>query len=148
MPGLREAKTDSITRGALARLTGCNKETVRYYENIGMLPAPNRSAAGYRLYDQEHVKRLQFILRAKKLGFSSGTIQSLLDVSDGGDQATRAEVKALTETHIEEVTEKIRDLQELKDRLVEISSHCDGARESAAQCPILITLFDEQDAKA
>ena len=132
-----------LTRGKLARLTGCNAETIRYYERTGLLKEPQRSPSGYRLYDEEHVKALKFIQRAKDLGFSTARIRGFLELS--GDRAlhTRAEVKQLTEQHIQEVTKKIRDLTKLKKSLSQISSHCDGSGQTAESCPILVSLFDE-----
>ena len=129
-----------LTRGKLAAQTGCNIETIRYYEKVGIIPNPERTPAGYRVYDEEHIKRLQFILRAKELGFSAERIRELLNLSDEAAH-TRAEVKSLTEQHIREVSHKIRDLKKLKKRLDEISSHCDGSNRSAKTCPILISLF-------
>ena len=133
-----------LTRGRLAARTGCNAETIRYYEKIGLIPAPARNASGYRNYDQEHVRRLNFIQRARSLGFSGEQIQSLLDLSLVGAEHTRAEVKSLTETHIDDISTRIADLQKIKRRLRQISSHCDGSGESAQTCPILATLFEEK----
>jgi len=133
----------SITRGQLAKQTGCNSETVRYFEKIGLLQEPPRSASGYRLYEEAHLRRLKFIQRAKALGFSTEQVRQLITLSDSSDQHTRAEVKSLTEAHIKEVSEKIRDLQKLKKNLNEISSHCDGSHGSAKNCPILDSLFSE-----
>ena len=129
-----------LTRGKLAAQIGCNIETIRYYEKVGIIPEPERTPVGYRVYDEEHVKRLQFILRAKELGFSPERIRELLNLSDEATH-TRAEVKSLTEQHIQEVSRKIRDLTKLKKRLNAISSHCDGSDKSAKSCPILISLF-------
>ena len=142
MPGWREIPTDMFTRGKLAKATGCNIETVRYYEKIELLPNPPRSSSGYRLYDENHLRILKFIQRAKTLGFSTDRIRELLQLSDVQGHHTRSEVKSLTEEHIKEVSEKIRDLQKLKKRLDQISSHCDGSNKSAENCPIMISLFD------
>ncbi|MBI1234393.1 MAG: MerR family DNA-binding transcriptional regulator, partial [Alphaproteobacteria bacterium] len=57
-----------LKRAQLARQTGCNLETIRYYEKIGMMPEPPRTASGYRVYDEAHVARLRFILRGRELG--------------------------------------------------------------------------------
>ena len=130
----------TLTRGKLAARTGCNIETIRYYEKVGIIPEPERTPAGYRVYDDEHVKRLQFILRAKELGFSAERIRGLLNLLDEATH-TRAEVKSLTEQHIQEISHKIKDLKKLKKRLDEISSHCDGSDKSAKSCPILISIF-------
>jgi MerR family mercuric resistance operon transcriptional regulator len=132
-----------LTRGKLATETGCNIETIRYYEAIGLIPAPERTPSGYRSYSEEHLRRLNFIQRARALGFTSDKIQGLLELTESGGNHTRAEVKALTEAHIEDIAEKIRDLQKIKKRLSQISSFCDGSSESAAGCPILESLFDD-----
>ena len=132
-----------LTRGKLAARTGCNIETIRYYEATGLLPAPARTAAGYRVYNDDHLRRLNFIQRAKSLGFSSEQIRELLHLSDPGKDHTRAAVKSLTQAHIETIGDKIRDLQRIKRRLSQISSFCDGSAKSADTCPILVSLFDE-----
>ena len=139
----RREYTDMLTRGKLATATGCNIETIRYYENIGLLPQPDRTAAGYRRYDEEHLRRLRFIQRAKALGFSSAQIHSLLELTDSDGHHTRADVKSLTEAHIDEISARIRDLQKIKRRLSQISSFCDGSDESAQTCPIIESLFDQ-----
>jgi len=131
-----------LTRGKLAKLTGCNGETIRYYESIGLLPRPARTAAGYRNYDEEHLRRLKFVQRTKALGFSSEQVRELLELSDPREGHTRAEVKSLTEAHIDAIAGKIRDLQRIKRRLSQISSYCDGSSKSAETCPILESLFE------
>jgi MerR family mercuric resistance operon transcriptional regulator len=133
-----------LTRGKLSEQSGCNPETIRYYERVGLLPEPPRSESGYRMYDDSHVSRLRFIQRARELGFSAERVRDLLSLSDNPEEHTRAEVKQLTEAHIQEIRKKIVDLQRLKKRLNAISSHCDGAMESTSECPILISLFSEQ----
>lgn len=132
-----------LTRGKLAIQTGCNIETIRYYESIGLMPEPARSASGYRQYGDEHLRRLNFIQRARALGFTGDKIQDLLELNDNDGSHTRADVKSLTEAHIEEIAQKIRDLQKIKKRLRQISSFCDGSGKSAKTCPILESLFDE-----
>jgi MerR family mercuric resistance operon transcriptional regulator len=132
-----------LTRGKLAAQTGCNGETIRYYENIGLMPEPARTASGYRAYNDEHLRRLNFIQRARALGFASEQIRELLELSDPAADHTRAEVKSLTEAHIEAISRKIADLQRIKRRLSQISSYCDGSAKSAGGCPILESLFDD-----
>ncbi|MFT5260790.1 MAG: MerR family mercuric resistance operon transcriptional regulator [Saprospiraceae bacterium] len=133
----------TITRGKLAEQTGCHAETIRYYEKVGLLSEPDRSPAGYRIYSDEHVKQLKFILRSKALGFSAERIRSLVELSNTADNHTRAEVKSVTADHIEEISLKIKDLQKLKSQLSKLSAHCDGSSKSAESCPILISLLDE-----
>ena len=132
-----------LTRGKLAARTGCNPETIRYYETIGLIPAPARTAAGYRSYSDEHLRRLNFILRARALGFSSDQVRELIELSDPGSDHTRAEVKTLTEGHIDAIGSKIADLERIRQRLSQISSYCDGSNQHAASCPILESLFEE-----
>ena len=71
--------------GALSGRTGCSIETIRYYERIGLLPAPPRSAGGHRVYDDDHLKRLTFIRRGRALGFTLDQVRGLLGLVDGGD---------------------------------------------------------------
>ena len=132
-----------LTRGKLATQTGCNIETIRYYEATGLPPAHARNAWGYRIYGADHLRRLNFIQRAKSLGFSSEQVRELLDLHDPGDNHTRAAVKSLTASHIDAIADKIRDLQRIKRRLSLISSYCDGSAQSADTCPILESLFDD-----
>ena len=132
-----------LTRGRLATRTGCNIETIRYYEKIGLMPAPARTASGYRTYSDEHLRRLNFIQRARALGFSGEQIRGLLELTEAGANKTRADVKALTQAHIDEISLKIKDLQRIRKRLSQISSFCDGSSQSASTCPILESLFDD-----
>jgi len=132
-----------LTRGKLATQTGCNIETIRYYETIGLIPAPARTTSGYRAYSHEHLRRLNFIQHARSLGFSSEQTRGLLDLTEAEGNKTRADVKSLTETHIDEISQKIKNLQKIKKRLQQISSFCDGSEESASTCPILESLFDD-----
>jgi MerR family mercuric resistance operon transcriptional regulator len=132
-----------LTRGKLATQTGCNIETIRYYETIGLLPVPARTASGYRAYSDEHLRRLNFIQRARLLGFSSEQTRGLLDLTEAEGNKTRADVKSLTEAHIDEISQKIKDLQKIKKRLRQISSFCDGSGKSASTCPILESLFED-----
>lgn len=126
-----------LQRAALARRTGCNLETIRYYEKIGMLPDPPRTASGYRVYDDDHVSRLRFILRSRELGFSIDEIRGLLHLVDGGNQ-TCAEVKERTERHLIDVRSKIADLRRIERVLSATAAKCSG--EEVPQCPILDAL--------
>ena len=143
-------KSVSLTvykRGQLAKLTRCNSETIRYYEKINLLPEPTRGSNGYRYYNNDHLQRLGFIMKSKSLGFSNDKIRELLEISRGIGQHTRAEAKALTESHLEQVRQRISDLKKIETTLSQISHQCDGANESADHCPILLSLFDQNLAK-
>lgn len=126
-----------LQRAELARLTGCNLETIRYYEKTGMIPDPPRTAAGYRVYDERHAARLRFILRARELGFSLREVRGLLDLVDGGTQ-TCAEVKERTERHQADVRAKIADLTRIEEVLTATAAQCSG--EDVPECPVLEAL--------
>lgn len=126
-----------LKRAALARCTGCNLETTRYYEKIGIMPEPPRTASGYRVYDETHVARLRFILRARELGFSIEEIRGLLALVDGGTQ-TCSEVKERTERHLAEVRTKIADLKRIEKVLATTAAQCSG--EQVPECPVLEAL--------
>jgi len=127
----------SLTRGELARATGCNIETIRYYEKTGMLPDPPRTGAGYRVYSAGHVARLRFILRARELGFSMDDIRGLLGLEDGA-APTCAVVKERTERHLADVRAKIADLKRMEAILAKTVAQCSGA--DVPDCPVLETL--------
>src|SRR5258708_3286277 len=131
-------KVNGLHRGELARKTGCNLETIRYYEKIGMMPDPSRTAAGYRVYDQGHVSRLRFILRARELGFSIEEVRGLLTLVDRGTQ-TCAEVKERTENHLADVRAKIRDLKRIEHILAATAAQCSG--DQVPECPVLDALL-------
>ena len=126
-----------ILRAQLARRTGCNLDTVRYYEKVGLLPAPARNANGYRVYSPELVQRLQFILRARDLSFAMDEIRSLLSLTDVGAQ-TCAEVMGRTQAHLDDVRRRIADLQKIEAALATTLDKCTG--DDVAECPILDAL--------
>lgn len=126
-----------LQRAGLAQRTGCNLETIRYYEKIGMMPDPPRTASGYRIYDDGHVSRLRFILRARELGFAIEQTRGLLDLVDGGTQ-TCAEVKERTERHLADVRAKIADLRRIEKVLASTAAQCSG--DEVPECPVLDAL--------
>ena len=130
-------RESGFTRGDLARATGCNIETIRYYENTGLLPDPPRTAAGYRIYSAAHATRLRFILRARELGFSMEDIRGLMGLEDGA-APTCAEVKERTERHLADVRAKIADLRRIEKVLSVTVARCSG--EDVPDCPVLETL--------
>ncbi|EFI53235.1 MULTISPECIES: MerR family transcriptional regulator [Afipia] len=129
-----------LQRAELARRTGANLETVRYYEKVGLLPPPPRTAAGYRSYDRAHERRLSFVLRARELGFSLEEVRALLRLVDERDQPC-AEASRLAATHLVNVRTKIADLQRMEGVLKRVLAQCgDGRR---PDCPLIETLFRE-----
>lgn len=131
---LRNAKKTPIRRGELAKLTGCNLETIRYYEKIGLMTDTPREENGYRAYDENLVRRLRFILRARELGFTVEQIRGLLALTDGGHQ-TCTEVKARTLEHLDDIHTKILDLKRIERVLTKTADRCSGR--NVPECPIL-----------
>ena len=128
-----------MRRGELANLSGCNVETVRFYEKQGLLPAPPRTAGGHRDYAPEHLKRLTFIRRSRELGFTLGEVRGLLALVDGSDW-TCAEVRAMTLDHLADVRRKIADLEKIARTLEDMAAQCDGGAVPA--CPIVDALLE------
>ena len=124
--------------GGLTERTGCKVETIRYYERIGLLPAPPRSAGRHRVYGRDHLKRLTFIRRARCLGFALAEVRELLDLADGG--AGCAQVKQVTLAHLGDVKRKLADLRRLEKVLKNMAAECDGG--DVPDCPILDALFE------
>jgi MerR family mercuric resistance operon transcriptional regulator len=130
-----------MQRAELAERTGCNLETVRYYEKVGLLPEPPRTAGGYRNYDATHERRIRFILRARELGFSLHEIRELLHLVDERDQPC-ADVRAVAAAHLDDVRAKIADLRRMERVLKDVVARCaDG---SQPECPLIETLFRER----
>ncbi|MFC0282691.1 helix-turn-helix domain-containing protein [Camelimonas abortus] len=134
-----------LTIGELARRAGSNVETVRYYERIGMLPAPARSAANYRLYDHGHLRRLNFILRARRLGFSLEQVRALLELA-GRAGAPCAAVHDIARAHRDEIDRKIADLAALRAELDGLLAHAHAG--VIGECRIIEALSPELDGAA
>jgi MerR family mercuric resistance operon transcriptional regulator len=130
-----------LLRAQLAKLTGCNLETIRYYEKVGLLPPPPRSANGYRVYSPDLVQRLQFILRARDMGFAMEETRSLLSLTDSGMQ-TCAEVKHKTEAHLADVRQRIANLRRIEALLSQTAAQCSG--DNVPECAILDILRPEE----
>ncbi len=131
-----------ITIGKVADRTGCNIETIRYYEKEGLLPEPPRSSGGHRLYSQHLVERLVFIRRARQLGFSMLEIKQLHAIVDG-EVVSCERVKSIADEHLEEISLKIVDLTRMQTILRELSHQCSG--EDVPECPIISALQGSGD---
>lgn len=130
------------TIGKLSKRTGVNIETIRYYEKIGLLPQPPRSPGGHRLYDEAHLKRLNFVRRSRELGFTLEEVRNLLRLVDHG--LTCGEVHAAALTHLDGIRRKIADLRRLERTLSETAARCQGG--DTPDCPIIDTLFERAQA--
>ncbi|OEJ64954.1 MerR family transcriptional regulator [Magnetovibrio blakemorei] len=133
-----------FTIGHMAAASGCNVQTVRYYEQIGILPAADRTAGNQRLYDQNHVDRARFVRRSRELGFSLDQIRQLLKLSDDPDQPCD-EVDAIVLAHLDAVDEKIARLKQFRKELSRMASDCAGGKVS--QCRIISALATTQPNK-
>jgi Cu(I)-responsive transcriptional regulator len=129
-----QANPPSINIGDAARASGVTAKMIRHYESIGLVPAPRRTDAGYRLYSEREVRVLQFIHRGRALGFSLDQIRNLLALWEDKGRAS-ADVRALAQTHIEELDRKIAEMAAMRRTLVSLAASCYGDARSA--CPIL-----------
>jgi Cu(I)-responsive transcriptional regulator len=120
--------------GEAAQASGVSAKMIRHYEAIGLLPAAKRKASGYRVYDEQDVRLLQFIHRGRALGFSLDRIAELLALWQDKDRAS-FEVRRLAEQHIDELNRKIDELQAMKRTLETLARSCHGDQRS--DCPIL-----------
>ncbi len=123
--------------GELGRATTTKVETIRYYEQTGLLPAPARTSGNYRSYGEVHLARLSFIRRARDLGFSIDQVRALLDLSDDRTRDC-ATVDRIATEHLREVDRKIADLSALRRELSALIASCDGG--TVAECRILEAL--------
>ncbi|MDO7836814.1 helix-turn-helix domain-containing protein [Sphingobium sp. HBC34] len=131
------AVSERLTIGKLGSATGTKVETIRYYEQIGLLPAPARSAGNYRTYQGEHLRRLSFIRRARDLGFSIDQVRELMGLADRREQSCMA-VNVIANQHRDAITRKIADLTALAGELDTLIESC--SRNTVADCRIIEAL--------
>jgi Cu(I)-responsive transcriptional regulator len=131
------AKPGTLTIGTLAAATAAKVETIRYYERIGLMPKPARSAGNYRTYDRAEVARLRFIRRARDLGFTIEQIRVLLDLADQRERDCTV-VDAVAREHLLAIERKIADLDALRSELRALLDRCAGG--TIADCRIIEAL--------
>lgn len=131
----------TFTIGKIAKAAGLGVETVRFYERLGLIAEPGRSGSGYRQYRPETVRRLQFIVRAKALGFTLQEIGKLLDLR-ATPGAGCADVQARAEAKITDIEERIAQLNAMKRVLGELVAQC-RSEGPLSECPILDALNEE-----
>ena len=127
--------------GEMSRRTGVNIETVRYYEKIGLMPKPNRSEGGNRLYNGVQLQRLFFIKRCREIGFSQSEIKTLLSMVDH-ENISCAEVHNVATAHAADIRQKIKDLRKLEKVLTQMANEC--SRGDVPECPIIEALFEHK----
>jgi Cu(I)-responsive transcriptional regulator len=126
-----------LTIGRLAQAAGVQVETVRWYEKVGVLASPTRTAGNYRVYDSSDLDRLSFVRRARNLGFSLDQVKTLLNLADDVGQHC-GRVDEIADAHLREVDRKIADLQALRHELAAVIASCSGGR--MAECRIIEAL--------
>lgn len=123
--------------GALSKSTGAKIDTIRYYERIGLLASPRRTQGRHRAYAREHLRELNFIRRARELGFSLNDIRALINLRRAGNEACLP-AREITLRHLTEVQGKIASLRNLERALTTVTACCNP--DAQASCPIIDAL--------
>lgn len=131
----------AMTSGAAADEAGVNKETLRFYERIGLIEEPPRDASNYRQYPPETVRRVKFIKRAQNLGFTLEEIETLLDLEEG-QAGDREEVLEFAEEKLQDIERQLRELRRLDRVLSDLVEDCRSG-DSYDSCPLIEVLTGE-----
>ena len=131
--------SEFVTIGHAAARAGCKVQTVRYYEQIGILPEPVRTGGNQRLYSETHLQRLIFVRHAREMGFPLGAIRDLLGLADDPEHSCEA-ADAIAREQLEQVNRRITHLQALKQELERMIKHCRGG--AIADCRVIEVLGD------
>ncbi len=129
----------TLTIGQLSKETHCKVPTIRYYEEISLMPAPLRTAGNQRRYGPEHVGRLNFIQHCRELGFRQKEIRDLLRLTEQPNQSCESVTK-IARTHLDELNQRIARLATLKLELERMIEVCHGGQ--VADCRIIEGLAD------
>ena len=130
----------AMNLGAAAKASGVSAKMIRHYESVGLFPEASRSEAGYRQYIARDVNTLRFIRHSRDLGFSIAQIRELLGLWQDRRRPSR-QVKALAQAHIQELEQKLQELQAMKATLEHLVHCCHG--DERPDCPILEALAQE-----
>jgi len=125
--------------GEAARVSGVKIPTIRYYEQVGLLPEPPRSEGNRRLYDEARLRRLTFIRHARELGFELAAIRTLLDLQDNPGQSC-SPADSIARQRLQEVVARIERLQALKSELQRMIAGC--SHDTIATCRVIEVLTD------
>jgi len=129
--------------GQIAEETGLSIQTIRYYESLGLLPAPLRSESGYRKYDEAYLEHINFIKNAKEFGFSLDEMKELVRLKSSNSSLGK-EVKDLIKAKMAELAEQIKNLENTYNYLASLNQSCSGKMQSK-NCPILKRLSHSSD---
>jgi len=124
----------------LAHQSQVSRDTLRFYEKHGLITPSARTDAGYRLYAESDIKRIGFIVSAKKVGFTLNEIQQLLQLEVTKDIKSCQDVKEFVDHKIQLVNQQLMETRRIKKSLETLSEACCGGDEPATQCTILDTL--------
>lgn len=127
--------------GQMARIGNCKVQTIRYYEQIGLLPEPERTPGNQRIYNQAHMDRLGFIRHSRELGFSLERIKEILALSDDPNHSCET-VDQIAHRHLMEVESRIRRLQSMRRELRRMINQCSGNK--VADCRIIEALSNHR----
>ena len=130
----------SMNIGQAAKASGVSAKMIRHYESVGLFPEAARTESGYRQYTDKEVSTLRFIRQSRDLGFSVEQIRELLGLWQNRRRPSR-QVKALAQAHIQELEEKLKELQAMKATLEHLVHCCHG--DDRPDCPIIETLESE-----
>ncbi|MCR4289502.1 MAG: Hg(II)-responsive transcriptional regulator [Candidatus Scalindua sp.] len=132
----------TLTTGQLAKETGVNIETIRYYERCGLIPEPPRKVSGYRKFSPKYIERIFFIKRAQALGFTLKEIFDLLAVADGKPACKN--IRKFAEDKVADIETRMHDLQKMKMVLKDLIKKCLGKRK-ISECPIIESLSQKRN---
>ena len=127
----------TVSIGELSERTGTKVETIRYYERIGLLPAPPRTEGGHRVFGPRYLKRLLFVRRSRHLGFSLDETRQMLRLVDD-DTLSCEQVLRITLNHLASVKARIADLRRMERTLKQTANQCTGG--GSTHCPIIDAL--------
>jgi len=127
----------AIQIGELSKRTGCNIETIRYYERIGLVPVPPRRGR-YRSYGADDVRRLRFVRRSRELGFTLDEVRALFGIAAGG-QSSCSNARSLAAAHLQDIKARIADFRRMERVLADAVRACDAG--SDGDCPLIDSLY-------
>lgn len=131
-----------LTIGNLGKRTGTKVQTIRYYEQIGLMPEPGRTEGGQRRYGDTEVDRLSFIRHSRQLGFTLEAIRELLDLSDNPDRSC-LEADSIARRQLKQVEMRMDRLKALRTELKRMIQECSGG--NTADCKVLEVLRDHSE---
>ena len=138
-------REQAMTIGELARRAACKVQTVRYYEQIGLMPEPARTKGQQRRYGTPHLDRLSFIRHSRELGFPLVAVRELLGLSDRPEQSCAA-ADRIARRQLKEVESRLVRLRALRAELKRMIEQCGGGR--VAECRVIEALADHAHCKS